>query len=295
MKKFKLFSKTEIIIIAVIVLLIIGWKSCAYTTSPNEFSVILEFGKVEYINTDSGLAFHAPFIQSVVKVDRCLMFYDIPQSDVITSDKKTMIADCYVTYKITDPLTFAKTLNLSVSNAEARINTTVYNSIKNVVGNMSQEELISEKKGGLSSKIIDNMGNNLSNYGIQIVDVETKRLDLPETNKDAVYTRMISERNKIAATYTATGEKNSQLIKNQTDYDISVMKGEAKADAEQTIAEGEAEYMKILSDAYSDSDKAEFYQFVLSLDAAKESLKNGSDTLILSSDSPIAQIFNNSQ
>ncbi len=290
MKKSKL-GKIEIIAAAVLAVLGIAWGSCAYTTYPDQYSVILQFGKVTAINSDTGLAFHAPFIQSVIKVNKDLLFYDIPSSDVITADKKTMIADCYITYKISDPLVFAKSLNFSIPNAEARINTTVYNALKNVVGSMSQEDLIGEKKGSLSDKMKAEIGTNLTNYGITVVDIETKKWDLPETNKDAVYTRMISERNKISATYEATGEKNSKLIMNQTDYDVSVLKGQASASANEIEAEGESEYMKILSDAYSDTSKAEFYEFVISLDAAKASLTNGNDTLILSGNSPIARIF----
>ena len=132
---------------------------------------------------------------------------------------------------------------------------------------------------------------SMEQYGIKLVDVETKHLDLPSDNKEAVYERMISERNQMAAQYTAEGDSQSQIIKNTTDKDVSIMISEAEAKAEQIVAEGEAQYMKTLSDAYSDTSKSEFYSFVRSLDAAKNSLTGDNKTLILSSDSPIAQIF----
>ena len=129
-------------------------------------------------------------------------------------------------------------------------------------------------------------------YVIDILAVEVKKLDLPDDNKQAVYTRMISERENIAAQYTAEGESQAQMIQNTTDKEVSIMLSEAKAQAEQLVAEGEAEYMKILSDAYSDQSRSEFYAFVRSLDAARESLKGSNDkTLILPADSPVAQIF----
>lgn len=121
--------------------------------------------------------------------------------------------------------------------------------------------------------------------------METKRLDLPDDNKAAVYQRMISERNNIAAQYTAEGESEAQMIRSETDKEVEIMVSEAKSQAEILVAEGEAEYMRVLSDAYADPDKAEFYNFVRSLDAAKASLTNGSNVLFLGPDSPLAKIF----
>lgn len=122
--------------------------------------------------------------------------------------------------------------------------------------------------------------------------VEVKKLDLPDDNKQAVYTRMISERENIAAQYTAEGESQARIIRNTTDKEVSIMLSEANAKAEQIKAEGEAEYMKILSGAYNDESKSDFYSFVRSLDAAKTSMKGkGQKTLILPADSPIAEVF----
>ena len=135
------------------------------------------------------------------------------------------------------------------------------------------------------------MGSGLEQYGIQLIAVETKRLDLPDDNKEAVYQRMISERNNIAAKFTAEGESEAQMIRSETDKEVEIMISQANAQAEILQAEGEAEYMRILSDAYADPDKAEFYNFVRSLDAAKASLTNGKNVLFLGPDSPLTQIF----
>ena len=140
--------------------------------------------------------------------------------------------------------------------------------------------------------IMENLGNSMEQYGIDLITVEIKRLDLPDDNKNAVYERMISERNNIAASYIAEGEAEATKIRTQTDYEISVSISEAKAQAEATIAEGEAEYMKTLSAVYADESRSDFYTFVLSLDAAKASMVGDNKTLILDGDSPIAQIFN---
>ena len=145
----------------------------------------------------------------------------------------------------------------------------------------------------LSSKILEQLDRDYDpeQYGIEIQMVKIKKLDLPDENKDAVYNRMITERKNIAAAYKAQGESEAQKIRNTTDKETAVMLSEAEAKADQLEAEGEAEYMRILSNAYNDPDKAEFYLFVRQLDAAKKSLQNGNTTLFLDSDSPLASIF----
>lgn len=279
-----------IVVLAIILFIV---SSCTIVTKENEYTVVKQFGKIQSVVDHAGLSFKIPFIQSVDKISKATLLYDIPQSDVITSDKKSMIIDCYILYRISDPLLFAQTLNNSISNAEYRLNTSVYNATKNVISAMPQEEVISGRKGILTEKIMSNIGNGMEKYGIELLLVEEKLLDLPDDNKNAVYQRMISERETIAATFTATGNKDSQLIHNETDKMVTVMLAQAQAQSDKLVAEGEAEYMRVLSEAYNDPEKADFYEFIISLDAAKNSLtKNKNNTLILSSDSPIAQIFN---
>ena len=148
----------------------------------------------------------------------------------------------------------------------------------------------------LSSKILEQLDKDYDpeQYGIEIQMGKIKKLDLPDENKDAVYNRMITERKIIAAAYKAQGESEAQKIRNMTDRETEVMLSEANAKAAQLEAEGEAEYMRILSGAYNDPEKAEYYLFVRQLDAAKKSLENGNTTLFLDSDSPLASIFENS-
>lgn len=275
----------------ILIFLFILSESCFVVTNENEYSLIRQFGKIDHIETKAGISFKIPFIQTVDKLPKEVLLYDLSPSDVITSDKKTMICDSYVLWRISDPRLFAQTLNGSVANAEARLDTSIYNSTKNVISSIKQEEVISGRSGNLSQEIINNIGGNLDQYGIEILAFETKRLDLPSDNKAAVYERMISERDNIAATYTAQGNSEAQIIRNDTDLEVSKTISEAEKEAQITIAEGEAEYMRILSEAYNDESKQDFYSFVRSLDAAKASMTGNNKTLILSKDSPIAQIF----
>ena len=285
MKKAKKIS----LIIVVFVVLILG-ASGIVITQENEYSLIRQFGRIDHVVGTAGVSFKIPFIQSVDTLPKETLIYDLASSDVITSDKKTMICDSYVLWHITDPLRFAQTLNGSVSNAETRLDTIIYNSTKNVISSTSQEDVISGRGGTLSAAIISNIGTSLDQYGIELLSFEIKQLDLPNDNKEAVYERMISERDNIAATYTAEGSSEAQMIRNTTDKEVTVMISDAEKEAEILIAEGEAEYMKILSDAYADSSKQEFYSFVRGLDALKLSM-TGNKTVMLSPESPIAEIF----
>lgn len=287
MKKSKSLS---IIIIILLALLIVGTQ-CLVVTYPNEYTVIKEFGKIQSIVETPGLSFKTPFIQTAEKIENETLLYDLAVSDVMTKDKKSMIADCFVLWKITDPQKYTQTLSAQKSNAEFRIDTIVYNSLKNVISSLSQEEVISGRDGELAASIKANIGDTLSQYGITLLAVETKSLDLPDENKAAVYERMISERNNIAATYKAEGEEEAKEISNNTKAEIIVMQSEADAKAEETIAKGEAEYMRILSKAYNDPEKADFYLYLRSLDAARATMNGNNKTLIIDESSPIADIF----
>ena len=260
-------------------------------TQQNEYKLIRQFGKVDRVISSSGISFKIPFIESTQSLPKETLLYDLAASDVITKDKKTMISDSYVLWKISDPLKFAQTLNSSVESGESRINTAVYNAPKNAISSMSQDQVITSRDGELSDMVMEAIGTNMDQYGIELLKFETKQLDLPDDNKEAVYERMISERDNIAATYKAEGSSEAKVIRNKTDKEVAIQISDAKKQAEILGAEGEQEYMKILAQAYGEEDRSEFYSFVRSLDALKTSMKGEDKTVILSADSPIAQIF----
>ena len=260
-------------------------------TQQNEYKLIRQFGKVDRVISSSGISFKIPFIESTQSLPKETLLYDLAASDVITKDKKTMISDSYVLWKISDPLKFAQTLNSSVESGESRINTAVYNATKNAISSMSQDQVITSRDGELSDMVMEAIGTNMDQYGIELLKFETKQLDLPDDNKEAVYERMISERDNIAATYKAEGNSEAKVIRNKTDKEVAIQISDAKKQAEILEAEGEQEYMKILAQAYGEEDRSEFYSFVRSLDALKTSMKGEDLTVLLSADSPIAQIF----
>lgn len=284
-------KKGKIIIGIAAIAALFVFANSFYTVAENEYAVITEFGKIRYVISDAGADFRVPFVQTVKKIPKEIQIYDISQSDVITSDKKSMIADDYILWRITDPVKFAQTLNYSVNSAEDRSSVAAYNATKNVISSMTQDEIIAARGTKLTERITQNANAAIGEYGIEIIKTEIKLLDLPDDNKDAVYERMISERNNIAASYSAEGKSEAQKIRNQTDKNVSVMLAEARKQAAVLEAEGESEYMKKLAEAYNDESKAEFYTYIRSLDALKNSLKGENKTIILDKDSAIAKLF----
>lgn len=286
----KRLSKSVVLIIAVVVAFIAA-KASIVSTYSDEYKLILQFGKVVRVIEEPGLSFKIPFIQTTQSIPNYEMVYDLVPSEVNTRDKKVMVTDSFALWSVTDPLAYLSRLGANKTNAESRISVVVYNAVKSVISSTDQADVISGRDGKLAQMITDKIGSSLDSYGITVKKVETKMLDLPDSNKEAVYQRMISERQNIAAGYIADGEYESNVIKNSTDKEVSVLISEAKAQAEKIRAEGEAEYMRILSGAYNDEGKADYYNYLRSLDAIKASLKGDNKTVILNEDSELARIL----
>ena len=284
-------KKKGVLIILAGVAVVVAAAASVTVTAQDEYKLVRRFGKVERVIDAPGISFRIPFLESTATLPKETLLYDMAPSDVITRDKKTMRSDRYVLWKIQDPLKFAQTLNSSIESGESRINTAIYNATKNAISSMSQDEVITSRDGELADMVMGAVDDNMEQYGISVLMFETKRLDLPEDNKAAVYERMISERDNIAATYTAEGNSEAKVIRNTTDKEVAIQISEAEKQAEILKAEGEQEYMKILAQAYGEGDRSEFYSFVRSLDALKNSMTGENKTVILSEDSPIAKIF----
>ena len=276
-----------VLLVAALVLL----NSCFYIVHKNEYGIIRQFGKVVDVKSEPGMYFKIPFVQDMSTLPNTVLLYDLPVSDMISADKTTLIADCFAIWRIEDPRLFIETLSGSVSNAESRINANVYNALKTVISSMTQAEIISGRDGRLVSAIMNNIGRSFERYGIDLIAVETKKIDLPDDNKTAVFNRMISERNNIAAGFLAVGESEAKEIRNAADRQVKILLAEASAKSATIRAEGDAEYMRILSEAYDSQDEADFYTFMIALDALKTSMTGEEKTLILDPDSPIAQLF----
>lgn len=285
------------IVIVLAVVLILGAASM-YTVAENEYACTVRFSKIMDTVDQPGLHFKVPFLDSVKYFTKATQLYDIPPSEVLTSDKQNMTVDCYILWSIDQPKLFYQTLG-STSVAEQRLNALTYNELKTVMGTLAQADIINMEDGARRNDIYTNIASDVDRlartYGIRVEDVKIKQFDLPESNLNAVYNRMISERNQMAEKYTADGNYEASIIRNNVDKQVNIIVSDAEAEAAKLVAEGEGEYMRMLAAAYDSQDKKDFYEFTLALDALKKSLNGTEKTVILDGNSALAQILMGNQ
>ena len=285
----------KLITIAVVVLaLIILSSSCFYVVEENQYACTFRFSEIVNTVGEAGLHFKLPFVDSVKYFSKATMFYDIPPSEVLTSDKQNMTVDCYILWSISDPQQFYRALG-TYTKAEERLNAITYNALKTAMGTLAQSDIINMNDGAERNEIYEGIATTVDSqavaYGIHVEDVKIKQFDLPDSNLNAVYSRMISERNQMAEKYTADGAYEADIIRNEVDRDVNITISDAEAEAAKLVAEGEAEYMRMLAEAFNTDDKKDFYEFILALDALEQSLTGEQKTIILDKDSPLAQIL----
>ena len=264
----------KLIIAAVIVLLlVIVAANSVFAVRENQYACTVRFSEIISTTNEAGLHFKV---------------------EVLTSDKQNMTVDCYILWSISDPKLFYQSLG-STSVAEQRLDALTYNELKTIMGTLAQADIINMDDGSKRNDIYNSIASDVdalaTQYGIHVEDVKIKQFDLPESNLNAVYSRMISERNQMAEKYTADGNKEASLIRNEGDKTVNIIISNAEAEAAQLEAEGEAEYMRLLADAYDTDDKKDFYEFTLALDALKASLNGDEKTVILDENSDLARIL----
>ena len=286
--------KKTIIIIALVLVLVIGLSGALFTVREDQYACTFRFSEIVATNDTPGLHFKMPFVDSVKYYSKATQFYDIPPSEVLTSDKQNMTVDCYILWKIADPQQFYRALG-TTAKAEERLNAITYNALKNAMGRLAQADIINMNDGAERNDIYEGITATVDSqavtYGIHVEDVKIKQFDLPDSNLNAVYSRMISERNQMAEKYTADGNYDASIIRNEVDKQVNIIVSNAEAEAAKLEAEGEAEYMRMLAEAYNTNDKKDFYEFILALDALKQSLSGSEKTIILDADSELARIL----
>ena len=286
-------KKSGIFIIILLLVAFLGLNSI-FTVRENEYACTVRFSQIIETTAEPGLHFKVPFLDHVRYFTKATQFYDIPPSEVLTSDKQNMTVDCYILWSISDPKLFYQTLG-NASVAEERLNALTYNQLKTVMGTLAQADIINMEDGAKRNEIYENISTDVdalaATYGIHVEDVKIKQFDLPESNLNAVYGRMISERKQMAEKYTADGNYEASIIRNDVDKQVSIIVSNAEAEAAKLVAEGEAEYMRLLAEAYNSKDKQAFYEFTLALDALKASLNGDEKTVILDGNSQLARIL----
>ena len=286
-------KKTIIIALIVLALIIIG-SNATYVVEENQYACTFRFSEIVNTADQAGFYFKIPFVDKVQYFPKTTMLYDIPPSEVLTSDKQNMTVDCYVLWSISDPQQFYRALG-TTEKAEVRLDAITYNALKTAMGTLAQADIINMNDGGERNDIYEGIAASVDAQakadGIHVEDVKIKQFDLPESNLNAVYNRMISERNQIAEKYTAEGNKEATIIRNEVDKTVNITVSSAEAQAAEIEAQGEAEYMRMISEAFDTAEEKEFYEFILALDALEASLVGDNKTVILDKDSPLAQIL----
>ena len=287
-------KKSRIIITVIVVLLIIIAADAFYVVEENQYACIFRFQEIIQTENAPGLYFKVPFIDKVTYFTKAAMLYDIPPSEVITLDKQNMTVDCYILWSISDPQQFYRSVG-TVSEAEVRLDASTYSALKRAMGQLAQADIINLEDGAERNQIYDGIAETVNKdaagYGIRVLDVKIKQFDLPDSNLNAVYNRMISERNQMAEKYTADGNYDASIIRNEVDKKVNIIVSDAKAQAAELEAKGEAEYMRLLAEAYNTKDKREFYEFTLALSALESSLTGDNKTVILDAESDLAKIL----
>ena len=286
-------KKSGIILIILLLAALLAVNSM-FTVRENEYACTVRFAKIIDTTGEAGLHFKIPFVDSVKYFSKATQLYDIPPSEVLTSDKQNMTVDCYILWSISDPKLFYQTLT-TTANAEQRLDALTYNQLKTVMGTLAQSDIINMEEGGKRNDIYEKISSDVdalaATYGIHVEDVKIKQFDLPESNLQAVYNRMISERSQMAEKYTADGNYEASIIRNDVDKQVNIMVSDAQAEAAKLEAEGEGEYMRLLAEAYDTPEKKEFYEFTLALEALKASLNGDEKTVILDANSELAKIL----
>ena len=286
--------KTKVVVIIIAVALFLGLTNSMYTVRENEYACTVRFSQIIETTGQPGLHFKVPFLDNIRYYTKATQFYDIPPSEVLTSDKQNMTVDCYILWRITDPKLFYQSLGNDTV-AEERLNMLTYNELKTAMGKLAQADIINMEDGAKRNDIYESIASDVNDlakvYGIEVEDVKIKRFDLPESNLNAVYNRMISERNQMSEKFTADGNYDASIIRNDVDKQVNIIISNANAEAAKLEAEGEAEYMRLLAEAYNTDDKKSFYEFTLALDALKQSLTGKEKTVILDGDSELARIL----
>ncbi|HIW33136.1 MAG TPA: protease modulator HflC [Candidatus Paenibacillus intestinavium] len=286
MKNFKLTG----FIIAGIVIIICLFGSL-YIVKEGEYKIVLRFSEAIDAKSEPGLYMKIPFVDKIKELPKYQMTYENVPTQIMTKDKKVILVDNYTVWRIEDPIKFNKT-SPAVSDGAQRINEAVYNTVRRKLSEVNYDEIISENtaRGDLNDEITKDVALSLQrdNYGIKIVDVRIKRTDLPESNKESVYNRMISDRQSIAARYLSEGDEESKKITSKADRTALELMAQAEADSKKIVAAGEQEAAKIYNVAYGKDP--EFYNLYRTLESYIVTMSNN-PVIMLPIESPYAQIL----
>jgi modulator of FtsH protease HflC len=270
-----------------IVVAILGYSSL-FTVYQTRQALVVRLGQPVRIVTDPGLHVKIPMIDSVIYIDKRILDLENPAQEVIASDQKRLVVDAFARYKIKDPLKFYQSVG-SVEGANSRLATMLNSGLRRVLGEASFETLVRDERSQLMGRIREQLNREAEDFGITVVDVRIRRVDLPEQNSQAVYQRMQTERQREAAEFRAQGSQRAQEIRARADRDVTILLAEATQKSEQTRGEGDGERNRIFADAFNKDP--DFFAFYRSMQAYEQGLRSNDTRMLLKPDSDFFRFF----
>jgi len=284
-------SSRLVLAVVGVLLVVVGIvaMSSLFTVDQTEQALVLQLGEVRRVVRDPGLKLKWPLIENVIDYDKRVLDFEPPHEEVIVADQKRLVADTYTRYRIINPLLFYQTVG-SEEGVRARLSALVTGSLRRVLGNVTLNDILSEKRAAIMHQIRDEVAAEAKGFGIEVVDVRLRRADLPEENSQAIYGRMQSERQQQAAQYRGEGAEAAQKVRATAERKRTVILAEAQRDAQRVKGDGDAQAVKLYADAFG-QDK-EFFAFYRSLQAYRDAL-NGRDTsFVLAPEGNFFRFFN---
>jgi membrane protease subunit HflC len=283
------FKKYSVMGVVIVSILLIGALilNNLYIVKQNEYRVVRQFGEIVRVVDSPGLNYKLPFIQGVTSLPKHLLVYDVPPAEINTLDKKRIMVDNYAVWRIVNPKLMIENAR-AVSAVEARLGAIVYSNIRTELARLNYDEIINSEtsvRGSFNDRVRDEVNVLLAreNFGVEVVDVRMKRTDLPESNEQAVFNRMISERESKAQEYLSQGDAEATKIKAETDREVQVMLAKANAEAKVIIGQGEQEAARIYNESYGKDP--EFYTMYRTLESYHKTLQ-GEPVIIMPANSP---------
>ena len=283
----------RLLIVIAVALVVVGIvaTSALFIVDQTEQALVLQFGQPRRVIREPGLWVKRPFLEDVKPYDNRLLDFEPPPEEVIVSDQKRLVVDTYTRYRITDPLLFYQTANSEVA-VRARLSAMVNGSLRRVLGNVTLSALLSHERPAIMKQIRDEVRDQGKGFGIDVVDVRIRRADLPEENSQAIYARMVSERQQQAAQFRGEGAEAAQTVRANADRERTVIIAEAQRDAQKVRGDGDAQSIRIYADAFGQAK--EFFAFYRSMQAYRDALTGHGTSFVLTPDTGFFRFFENS-
>ena len=280
----------RLLVVLAVVLVVAGFAltNALFIVDQTEQALVLQFGEPRRVIRTPGLWAKRPFLEDVKRYDNRLLDFEPPPEEVIVSDQKRLVVDTYTRYRITDSLLFYQTVNTEVA-VRARLSAMVNGSLRRVLGNVTLSALLSHERPAIMGQIRDEVAEQGKSFGIQVVDVRIRRADLPEENSQAIFARMVSERQQQAAQYRGEGAEAAQTVRANADRERTIIVAEAQRSAQRVRGDGDAESIRIYADAFG-QDK-EFFAFYRSMQAYRDALNGRSTSFVLTPGSGFFRFF----